>query len=110
MFVGLSILVLPSFPLSEHTVHEIHKWEWAAELILITEVTLLLLVARNKIHFIKTKWTTILAVVPFGGGLQFVKVAKIGWHAIEKTRVGHFFRHPIKNSRRWVHLKLGLRI
>jgi hypothetical protein len=110
MFVMLSFFVVPSLHLEEEALHEIHRWELTAEIILIVEVSLLLLVARNKIHFIRTKWATILAVLPFGGGFQFIKVAKIGWHAFEKTKLGHYFAHPIRSSKRWAHAKLGLRI
>jgi len=110
MFVLLSYFVVPLLHLEEHTIHEIHKWELAAEVILVVEVSLLLIIARSKIHFIKTKWATILAVLPFGGGFRAVQVTKIGWHAFEKTRVGHFLKHPIQTSRRWAHAKLGLRV
>jgi hypothetical protein len=110
MFVILAFFVVPSLHLEEEALHEIHKWELAAEIILVVEVSLLLIVARNKLHFIRTKWATILAVLPFGGGFRVVQLAKIGWHAFEKTRLGHFLKHPIRTSKRWAHQKLGLRI
>ncbi len=110
MFVGLVIIVVPSLHLEEAALHEIERWTVTAEYILIVEVALLLLVARNKVHFIKTKWATILAVLPLGASFRMVRIGKVGWHAFEKTHAGHFLRHPIRNSRRWVHVKLGLRI
>ncbi len=110
MFVLLVFLVVPLLHLEEEALHEIHRWELAAEIILIVEVSLLLLVARNKIHFIRTKWVTILAVLPFGGGFRLIKVIKLAWHAFEKTKLGHFFQHPIRSAKRWTRAKLGLRV
>ncbi|MEK6902071.1 MAG: hypothetical protein AABX02_00590, partial [archaeon] len=81
-----------------------------AEVILITEVALLLIIARDKISFIKSKWLTILAVLPFGGGFRIIQTFKLGWHAFEKTRLGEFLHHPLKGTKRWVHKNLGLRV
>ncbi len=108
VIIAESFLVVPSLHLEEETLHQIEQVVQAAEIILIAEVLLLILIAQNKIHFVKKNWPSILAVLPFGGG--FLKTLKIGWHAFEKTRIGQFFAHPIRTSKRWIHINLGLRL
>jgi hypothetical protein len=109
-FVGIIFLFVPSLHLNEAQHREVEQWVIAAEIILIAEVTLLLFVARNKFHFIKRNWLTILAVIPLGGGFRIVQALKVGWHAFEKTKLGHFLTHPLNDIRRWMKEKLGLRV
>lgn len=109
MIVGIGILVVPSLHLEELAHHNVELAVEGAEVVLICEVALLLLVARNKIHYIKHNWMTILAVTPLGGSLRFIKVIKLGWHALEKTKLGHFVHHPIRYTKQWLHRKIGLR-
>lgn len=104
-FVAEAYLGHPYIHVDEETEHLLEIAVESAEVILISEMILLILVARNKIHFIKKNCLNILAVVPFGGGT----LLKVGWHAFEKTKLGHFLKHPLTYSRRWFRLKLGLR-
>ncbi len=109
-FVAFYFLGHSYFHVGEETEH---VWELAvegAEAILVAEVVLLILVARNKINFLKKNWVTVLAVLPLGGSFRAVNALKLGWHAFEKTRVGSFLHHPIKSTKRWVHRNLGLRV
>mgnify|MGYP001605314324 FL=1 len=108
--VAGEIIIATYFHPNPATHHLLELVALGAEVILITEVSLLLIVARNKIHFIKTKWLTILAVLPFGGGFRILQTVKLGWHAFEKTRLGEFLHHPLKGTKRWVHRNLGLRV
>ena len=104
-FVAEAYLGHPYIHVDEQTEHVLEVAVESAEVILISEMLLLILVARNKIHFIQKNWLNILAVVPFGGGT----LLKVAWHAFEKTKVGHFLKHPFLYSRRWFRIKLGLR-
>lgn len=110
MLVGEAFLFVPLFHVSETAHHQIESAVQAAEFILIVEVALLILIARDKIKYIRKNWITVLAALPFGGSLRFVSGLKIAWHAFEKTRMGEFLHHPIQSTRRWVHMKLGLRV
>ena len=108
MFLAMTFTYEIFFHPEKETLALIHLADIAAEIILITEVLLIFLVARNKIHFIKTKWMTILSVVPFGNAFRAVRLVKLGWHAFEKTRVGQFIEHPIRSTKKW--LRKGLKI
>lgn len=108
--VAGEIILTTYFHPNEDAHHLLELAALGAEIILISEVVLLLIIARNKIHFIKTKWLTILAVLPFGGGFRIVQTIKLGWHAFEKTKLGEFLHHPIVTSKRWMHRNLGLRV
>ncbi|QQR92145.1 MAG: hypothetical protein IPJ89_03210 [Candidatus Iainarchaeum archaeon] len=108
LFLAMTFALEIFFHPGKATLELIHLADIAAEVILITEVLLIFLVARNKIHFIKTKWMTILSVVPFGNAFRFVRLIKLGWHAFEKTRVGQFIEHPIRSTKRWLRRKLHL--
>lgn len=110
VFVAEAIIYTYFFHPGELLHHELERWEFSAEIILIAEVVLLVVVARDKIRFVLKNWPTILAVLPFGGGMRAVQVLKIVWHAFEKTRVAKFLQHPIRTTRRWVHINLGLRV
>lgn len=104
-FVAESYLGHPYIRVDEQTKHVLEIAVESAEVILISEVLLLILVAQNKIHFIKKNWLNILAVIPLGGGT----LLKVAWHAFEKTKLARFLKHPLLYSRRWFRIKLGLR-
>lgn len=108
MFLAMTFTYEIFFHPEKETLALIHLADIAAEIILITEVLLIFLVARNKIHFIKTKWMTILSVVPFGNAFRAVRLLKLGWHAFEKTRVGQFIEHPIRTTKKWLRRKMHL--
>lgn len=107
-FVAEAFFGHPYIHVDEKTEHILELAVHGAETILIAEVFLLILIARDKIKFIQKNWLTIAAVAPVGGGFRVVTIAKLGWHAFEKTRVGIFFKHPIQYTRRWVRMKMGL--
>ena len=108
-FVAEAFFGHPFIHVDTETEHILELAVEGAEVILIAEVALLLIVARDKVSHIKRNWCNILAVAPVGGSLRIVTIIKITWHAFEKTRLGHFFKHPIQYSRRWIRVKLGLR-
>ncbi len=107
-FVAEAFFGHPYIHVDEQTEHLLEIAVEGAEIILIAEAALLLLVARNKIHYVKKNWLSILAVAPVGGSFRIITILKLGWHAFEKTRVGHFFKHPIMYTRKWFRVKLGL--
>lgn len=107
-FLAMTFTLEIFFHPDKATLELIHLADIAAEVILIAEVLLIFLVARNKLHFIKTKWMTVLAVVPFGNAFRFIRLIKLGWHAFEKTRVGQFIEHPIRSTKKWLRRKLNL--
>lgn len=107
-FIAITFFGSPYIHVDKQTEHLLEIAIEGAETILIAEVVLLILIARNKINYIKKNWINILAVLPFGSGFRAVKVVKLGWHAFEKTRMGHFLKHPIRYTREWVRRKMGL--
>ncbi|MFH0969953.1 MAG: hypothetical protein V1776_00620 [Candidatus Diapherotrites archaeon] len=107
VFLGLTFLDHTFFHWVKNVALE-ERWVVAAEIILIAEVALLLLVARNKINFVKRNWPTIFAVIPFGSGFRVIHALKVIIHAAEKTKIGHLLRHPIAETRRWVRKNIGL--
>ena len=107
-FVAEAYFGHPYIHVDEKTEHILELAVEGAEIILIAEVLLLLLVARDKISHVKKNWLSILAVAPVGGSFRIVTIFKIAWHAFEKTRLGHFLKHPIRYTREWVRRKLGL--
>ena len=110
IIVAADFLIVPTLELSEEILHRVELVVESSEIILVVEVALLLLVARDKIRYVRKNWPTILAALPVGGGFRFLRALKIIWHAFEKTKIGKFFSHPIRTSRRWVHINLGLRV
>ncbi len=108
-FLTLSFLYTQFFNVEERALHLIELADVAAEIILIAEVLLIFLVARNKIHFIKTKWATILAVTPIGGAFRAVRVVKLVWHGLEKTKLAQFLEHPIRGTKKWIRKRLQIR-
>ncbi len=109
-FVAFTFFGHPYIHVDEKTVHLLEVATEGAEVILIAEAVLLLLMARNKIYYIQKNWMSLAAVLPFGGSFRVIKIVKLAWHAFEKTRIGHFFKHPIIYTRRWFRIKLGLPI
>ena len=107
-FLAMTFALEIFFHPGKETLELIHLADIAAEVILIAEVVLIFLVARNKMHFIRTKWMTILSVVPIGNAFRFIRILKLGWHAFEKTRVGQFIEHPIRSTKRWLKRKIAL--
>lgn len=107
-FVAEAYFGHPYIHVDERTEHILELAVEGAEVILIAEVLLLLLVARDKISHLKRNWLNIIAVAPVGGGARAVTLFKIIWHAFEKTRMGHFLKHPIQYTKKWVRKKLGL--
>lgn len=107
-FVAEAFFGHPYIHVDEKTEHILELAVEGAEVILIAEVLLLILIARDKLKYVQKNWLTIAAVAPVGGGFRIITIAKLGWHAFEKTRVGHFFKHPITFMRRWFRMKLGL--
>ncbi len=108
LFLSFTFILVMFFHVDEQTHHLIELADIAAEIILIAEVLLIFLVARNKMHFIRTKWITILSVIPLGNAFRVIRILKLGWHAFEKTRVGQFIEHPIRSTKRWLKRKIAL--
>jgi hypothetical protein len=108
IFVAEAYFGHPYIHVDEQTEHLLEVAVEGAEIILISEVVLLILIARNKINYIKRNWLSIATVLPLGGNIGAVKVLKLVWHTFEKTRVGHFLKHPIRYTREWIRRKLGL--
>ncbi len=109
IFVAEAHFGHPFIHVDKETEHILELAVEGAEVILIAEVALLLIVARDKITHIRRNWLSILAAAPVGGSIRGITVLKIAWHAFEKTRMGHFLKHPIQYTRRWIRVKLGLR-
>jgi lipid-A-disaccharide synthase-like uncharacterized protein len=108
VFLSLTFILGLFFHIEEKTHQLIELADIAAEIILIAEVLLIFFVARNKIHFIRTKWMTILSVIPIGNAFRVIRIFKLGWHDFEKTRVGRFIEHPIRSIKRWLKRKVAL--
>ncbi len=108
-FVAEAFLGHPYIQVDEKTEHLLEAAVQGAEVILIADVALLILIARDKVHFVKNNWLNIIAVLPMGGSLRVIKALKLGWHAFEKTKIGHFLEHPLQDTRIWFRKNLGLR-
>ena len=110
VFVAEAWIGHPFIHVDEKTEHLLELAVHGAEAILIADVALLILIARNKVHYVNKNWLNIAAVLPFGGSLRVIQGLKVGWHAFEKTKAGHFLEHPLEDSRRWFRKNLGLRV